>query len=91
MDLSKRSPQTKSLKIKFEKKNIKVGKDVKSQAIKTAKSHDPCKVGGVRRKVETAEKSKPKVEEPKLPPGAKAINTFWTKVIKRDAGEDDKV
>ena len=35
------------------------------------------------------EKPKPKADEPKLPPGAKAINTFWTKVIKRDAGEDE--
>ena len=75
----------------MKRKNIKVGKDVKSQAIKTAMSHEPCKVGGVGRKVETAEKSKPNAEDPKLPPGAKAINSFWTKVIKRDAGEDDKV
>merc|ERR1719219_848983 len=40
--------------------------------------------------METAENSKPNAEYPKLPPGAKAINSFWTKVIKRDAGEDDK-
>jgi hypothetical protein len=69
-----------------------VGKDMKSQAIKTAMSHEPCKVEGGRRKETGVEKAKPKVEEPKfkLPPGASAINTFWTKVTKRDAGEDEE-
>ena len=65
---------------------------MKSQAIKTAMSHEPCKVEGGRRKETGVEKAKPKVEEPKfkLPPGASAINTFWTKVTKRDAGEDEE-
>ena len=63
---------------------------MKSQAIKTAMGQNPvrncvttAKVEDKHGKVET----KPK-EETKLPPGAKAVNTFWTKVIKRDAGED---
>jgi len=42
-----------------------------------------AKVEEKHTKVET----KPK-EDAKLPPGAKAVNTFWTKVIKRDTGED---
>ena len=44
------------------------------------------------RKRETTTKEQPKSNgyEPKLPPGAKAINSFWTKVIKRDAGEDER-
>ena len=65
---------------------------MKSQAIKTAMRHDPVKVeAGARKETKaTKEQPKPKADEPKLPPGAKAINSFWTKVIKRDAGEDDE-
>ena len=65
---------------------------MKSQAIKTAMRHEPVKVeAGVRKETKaTNEQPKPMADEPKLPPGAKAINSFWTKVIKRDAGEDDE-
>ena len=63
---------------------------MKSQAIKTAMSHDPGRVEAGRRETKAKEQPRPKAEEAKLPPGAKAINTFWTKVIKRDAGEDDE-
>ena len=65
---------------------------MKSQAIKTAMGQNQ-----VRSRVTTAKaeeghakvETKPK-EETKLPPGAKAVNTFWTKVIKRDTGEDSE-
>ena len=63
---------------------------MKSQAIKTAMSHEPARVERGRRETKAKEQQKPKADEPKLPPGAKAINTFWTKVIRRDAGEDDE-
>merc|ERR1712241_1204836 len=59
---------------------------MKSQAIKTAMDQNP-----VRRRVTTAKvEERHGKEEPKLPPGAKAVNTFWTKVIKRDTGEDSE-
>ena len=65
---------------------------MKSQAIKTAMGQNQ-----VRGRVTTAKaeerhvkvETKPK-EDAKLPPGAKAVNTFWTKVIKRDTGEDSE-
>ena len=65
---------------------------MKSRAIKTAMRHEPVKVeAGARKETKaTKEQPKPKADEPKLPPGVKAINSFWTKVIKRDAGEDDE-
>ena len=62
---------------------------MKSQAIKTAMGQNPVRSRVTTAKVEerrTNAETKPK-EEAKLPPGAKAVNTFWTKVIKRDAGE----
>ena len=62
---------------------------MKSQAIKTAMSQNPVRSRVTTAKVEERRanaETKPK-EEAKLPPGAKAVNTFWTKVIKRDAGE----
>ena len=65
---------------------------MKSQAIKTAMSQNPVRSRVTTAKVEERHvkvETKPK-EETKLPPGAKAVNTFWTKVIKRDAGEDSE-
>ena len=63
---------------------------MKSQAIKTAMGQNPVRSRVTTAKVEERHvkaETKP-TEEIKLPPGAKAVNTFWTKVIKRDAGED---
>ena len=63
---------------------------MKSQAIKTAMGQNPVRSRVTTAKVEERHgkvETKPK-EEAKLPPGAKAVNTFWTKVIKRDTGED---
>ena len=63
---------------------------MKSQAIKTAMGQNPVRSRVTTAKVEERHakvETKPK-EETKLPPGAKAVNTFWTKVIKRDAGEE---
>ena len=63
---------------------------MKSQAIKTALGQNPVRSRVTTAKVEERQakvETKPK-EEAKLPPGAKAVNTFWTKVIKRDAGEE---
>ena len=65
---------------------------MKSQAIKTAMGQNPVRSRVTTAKVEERQakvETKPK-EEAKLPPGAKAVNTFWTKVIKRDAGEDSE-
>ena len=65
---------------------------MKSQAIKTAMGQNPVRSRVTTAKVEERRanaETKPK-EEAKLPPGAKAVNTFWTKVIKRDAGEDSE-
>ena len=65
---------------------------MKSQAIKTAMGQNPVRSRVTTAKVEDKHgkvEPKPK-EEAKLPPGAKAVNTFWTKVIKRDAGEDSE-
>ena len=65
---------------------------MKSQAIKTAMGQNPVRSRVTTAKVEDRHakvETKPK-EEAKLPPGAKAVNTFWTKVIKRDTGEDSE-
>ena len=65
---------------------------MKSQAIKTAMGQNQVRGRVTTAKVEDRHakvETKPK-EEAKLPPGAKAVNTFWTKVIKRDTGEDSE-
>ena len=65
---------------------------MKSQTIKTAMGQNPVRSRVTTAKVEERHanaEARPK-EEAKLPPGAKAVNTFWTKVIKRDAGEDSE-